>query len=478
MNVPMKAIQAGVLIFLITGYFLSVNFVSSQDSLHYTLLSLANIVGYSFLAVLLGKPKVAHAPIWLILYSILICYFLQFYIVLHNPRIAGFDLWIDDFVADPIVVMRYFEAVTLGFCSFCLASILTISFVSKKPLTSSIRVYPSSYFRALIAFIVLLSLLSGSIMAIFGTSQMGGEAVNLPFRLSGVVFFVRVTLIPSLIIYGILIADVNGRSRLFALFLVLLVIHGLSDMLMRSSRGFLLQIVLMATMLFVLSGRLNAFRVKVLGWTVGFTIITVPIMGISREIRGWGGEGIISGMVQAISEVGYDLDTFFGTMIDVSFFLLLRFTGAVSFLQIMGREPEFVLNKLFEPGFSIVDYMTYEVMEWPVDQAMGYAPSTFGYLYLLDGLGALALGMIILVVGSMAVWTLLCRLSLRVRPVVMAIFLSWYFVMLADGTWDGLFLNFFMVAVAMIFCECLARVKFGHGIGIRSEQKHGSKNSW
>jgi len=118
------------------------------------------------------------------------------------------------------------------------------------------------------------------------------------------------------------------------------------------------------------------------------------------------------------------------------------------------------------------------VMEWPVDQAMGYAPSTFGYLYLLDGLGALALGMIILVVGSMAVWTLLCRLSLRVRPVVMAIFLSWYFVMLADGTWDGLFLKFFMVAVAMIFCECLARVKFEHGIGIRSEQKHGSKNSW
>jgi len=92
---------------------------------------------------------------------------------------------------------------------------------------------------------------------------------------------------------------------------------------------------------------------------------------------------------------------------------------------------------------------------------MGYAPSTFGYFYLLSGIEALAIGMVILVIGVMVVWSLILSLSLRVRPVLMAIFLSWFFITLVDGNWDGLIFRLFTLFVVIAFCELLSRVRFG-----------------
>ncbi len=461
MRLGIKSYQIAVAFFFVLAYVLTIKFVPRDELIYYSVLNCIVVSAFAVLAVFLGKPKVSHAPIWLVLYSLIIAYFLQFYILLYDPRIAGFDVWVDDFVADPVIVLKYFEAITVGFCGFCLASIVSIVFVRKKSSVYLQAFYSRDYFIALIGLILVLSFVSGSIMAIFGTSQMGGQAVVLPYRLSGIIYFIRVQVIPALIIYGIFIADKNERPKFLFMFLLLLVIHGLSDMVLRSSRGFLLQIVLMVTMLFVLSDRLNAARIRLLVGSIGFTIIAVPVIGLSREIRNLGGNGAISAVTKAITDVGYDVSTFFETMMNVTFFLLLRFTGSVSFLQVIGKEPERVLDRVFEAGFSVTNYMTYDVMGWPIDKAMGYAPSTFGYLYLLAGLSGVFFGMLVMMVSVMLVWSFLNNLNSFARPVLMAIFLAWFFVNLADGTWDGLVFRLFLLSLVMLFCEFITKIKFG-----------------
>ncbi len=459
MKVFIKGMHASIIVFFAVSSVVTFKFFPHDQTLYYSLLCLLNIVFFCILAILLSRPKVIHAPIWLMLYSIVIVYFFQFFVILFNPRVAGFDLWVDEFVADPITVLNYFTAVTAGFCSFCIVSIICILFLKTRRQPDKVYHYSSVYFRNLATGIVLLSLFSGSIMAYFGIATMSGEAVVLPYRISGIIFFVRVTLIPALIVLGIFIADKNNRKKYFVLFLTLLVIHGLSDMLMRGSRGFLLQVVLMSSMLFVLSGTLNAGRVRALGWTVGFTILIIPVMGVFREIRGWGFDGVLPAMGQAIAIATSDLGTFFSSLIDVSAFLLIRFTGAVSFLQIIGRDPDFVLHRLLEPNFSVTEYMTYDVMGWEIQNAMGYAPSTFGYFYLLGGIPALVIGLFVFVISTMFIWYLLCRVRLRVRPVVLAIFLSWGFVNFADGALDGFIFRMLLIFMAMAFCETVSRVK-------------------
>ena len=470
MKVSVKGMHASVIVFFVVSSIAALKFFPQGQTLYYFLLYLLNIVFFCTLAFLLGRPRVIHAPIWLMLYSIVIAYFFQFIIILFNPLVGGpFDLRLGEFVADPIIVLNYFTAVTAGFCAFCLVSIICISFLKTSRQPDKVYHYSSVYFRNLAMGIVLLSLVSGSIMAYFGLSTMSGETVVLPYRISGMIFFMRVTVIPGLIIFGVLIADTNERKKYFVLFLTLLVIHGLSDMLMRGSRGFLLQIVLMSSMLFVLAGTLNVVRVRVLAWTVGFTILIIPIMGVFRDIRGWGGEAIIPAMGQAIAIIGSDLGSLFSSLIDVAAFLLIRFTGAVSFLQIIGRDPDFVFHRLSEPTFSVSEYMTYDVMEWPVEQAMGYAPSTFGYFYLLGGIPALVIGLFVFVISTMFIWSLLCRMRLRVRPVVLAIFLSWGFVNFADGTLDGFVFRLSLTFMAMAVCEMVSRLK-------SNRSKHSSNN--
>ena len=460
MKLTARFTQLTTLFLFVLAFFLTVKFIYQTQAFYYLLLFSVNILGFFAISSVLGRPKVIHAPIWVVLYTILIVYFFQLFVLLYDPRIAGYDIYVDDFVSDPRIVLKYFENVTAGFVSFCIASIMCVFLVRKNPLPTPVVVnYSSSYFYALTVLIVTLSFGSGLLMFLLGTSQIGGEAVALPYRLSGLIFFLRVTLIPSIIIYAIFISENSNRGRYLIFFLVLLFFHGLSDMLLRSSRGFLLQVVILVTFLFILSGRLYASRIRLVGWTIAFTIIAIPLISLTRSIRMEGMTGNFSILEEALSRTVIDPELIFTSISNLIAFMFIRFTGAVSFLQVMGRDPTYVFHRLLEPGFYVTDYMTYDVMEWPIWQSMGYAPSTFGFFYLLGGTFALVIGIFFLICVAMFIWSLLCRLSLRARPVVLAIFLLYFFVTFSDGTWSGVLVQLAGLSLAMIFCELLSRFR-------------------
>ena len=171
--------------------------------------------------------------------------------------------------------------------------------------------------------------------------------------------------------------------------------------------------------------------------------------------------GTFSVMAEALSRTVVDPELIFTSISNLTAFLFIRFTGAASFLQVMGRDPTYVFHLLFDPGFYVTDYMTYDVMEWPIWQSMGYAPSTFGFFYLLGGTFALVIGICFLIIAIMIIWSTLCRLSLRARPVVLAIFLMYVFVSFADGTWSGVFIQLALLSFVMAFCELLSRYRVG-----------------
>ena len=76
--------------------------------------------------------------------------------------------------------------------------------------------------------------------------------------------------------------------------------------------------------------------------------------------------------------------------------MFIRFTGAVTFLQVLGRDYEFIGLNILEPGFRVTNYMTYEVMGWSTEQSMGHAPGTLGYFYLIGGNFSLFWGMFLI----------------------------------------------------------------------------------
>jgi hypothetical protein len=171
--------------------------------------------------------------------------------------------------------------------------------------------------------------------------------------------------------------------------------------------------------------------------------------------------GNFSVMQEALSRVVVDPELIFMDIFNIIAFLFIRFSGAVSFLQVIGRDITYVLHRLLEPGFYVSDYMTYVVMEWPHHVAMGYAPSTFGFFYLLGGTFALVTGICFLIIATMFIWSSLCRLSLRTRPVALAIFLMYFFRLFADGTWSGVLSQLPALIFVMALCELLSRYRIG-----------------
>ena len=73
---------------------------------------------------------------------------------------------------------------------------------------------------------------------------MGAETVTLSFRMGGWILYTRTTLIPGLILLLIWCSD-NGRlKKYFILGIILFLIHGITESLLTSSRGFVLILIL------------------------------------------------------------------------------------------------------------------------------------------------------------------------------------------------------------------------------------------
>ena len=294
---------------------------------------------------------------------------------------------------------------------------------------------------------------------IFGISHMGGEGVVLPFRLNGIIFFLRTDLIPLLITFSIYACLIKKNLRYVTLFLAILIFHALTDMTLRSSRGFLIQVMLSVFFLFIFMGKFDWKRFSQGALVIGFTAITLPLIGIARGLQTSTDIGAFSALYQGALRIISSSDL---SIIELFFnslaFLFIRFTGAVTFLQVLGRDYEFIGLNILEPGFRVTNYMTYEVMGWSNEQSMGYAPGTLGYFYLIGGNFSLFWGMFLIGFLTYFLWIRISNIQMLSKIPFMAFILSWYFMALADGSWDNIVFRLLTLIFLAIIVEIFARL--------------------
>ena len=416
-----------------------------------------------FITILsIGTIKHQNAPIYLSFFSFLIAYLLQLAVLITNPNIAGFDLWISDFITDKKIIFSFIVSFIIGISGYCLGVLLVSIFKKKKNYLNTKNTYFYFDNRRLLfwSFVILfLSLCTGMLVYIFGISHMGGEGVVLPFRLNGIIFFLRTDLIPLLITFSIYACLIKKNLRYVTLFLAILIFHALTDMTLRSSRGFLIQVMLSVFFLFIFMGKFDWKRFSQGALVIGFTAITVPLIGIARGLQTSTDIGAFSALYQGALRIISSSDL---SIIELFFnslaFLFIRFTGAVTFLQVLGRDYEFIGLNILEPGFRVTNYMTYEVMGWSTEQSMGYAPGTLGYFYLIGGNFSLFWGMFLIGFLTYFLWIRISNIQMLSKIPFMAFILSWYFMALADGSWDNIVFRLLTLIFLAIIVEIFARL--------------------
>ena len=466
-----------LLLIFVAGY--SVTFVRFEAyALEYAVVTELAVVACSLLLTRLGGPLQVALPFWVLLGLFLVAYYLKFYWIVTVPQmnlISQFYLQ-SDYLSSTNALMAAFITTTYAFAAFCFAGWLVLGWLRRALHTEQAAgARPSQLacdYRlvstlSLVAALVLVPLTAG-IMGVYGIAVMGVEGERLPYHLAGLVYFTHGVLVPALLVLLFWSSWRAGLSRRTAFAVCLILLNGLVDMLLRSSRSGLLAALTLLVFVLLVEG--HRIRVKHVMWlTVGLVLAAFlfPVVSLYRNLR----FVEISGSVLSLfataehTAAGGGLLAIWNTLALGASSVLLRLTG-IDMLAIFHGTAVQPLGSLAwavmaSPG-GIPRYVTVNIMGFSPDAVNAAAPGLVGWFYLLGGNIAGAVGTALLAALAGIAWRVLGRLRLRSLPVAQVLFLSLLMSIALDGTIDTTFTWTILVwPLSAAGCEWLCRLRSG-----------------
>lgn len=455
-----------LLLFFIVGYFITWSHIREYAD-YYLGMSAMTLVFLALLLSRLDRPIRLALPVWLILAFYLAGYYLQFYWMLLDPDFFFSVHWgLPSLISSSQDVLRAYTTVSYSFVLFCITGWVALGTLPRTVRTRRIGSFVRTEYRTvslvLCLLVPVLMVLTTAAVSATGIAVMGAESVQLPFRLAGVIYYSR-GLIPALLALLVWTSDEAGLGRRTVFGLALALLYGLSDILLRSSRGALLSLFLLLFVLFVISGHLSAQRIRLFASVLLLTIFAFPLVTAYRWIRA---ANISSGadlgqvMAEVLGTSSASSASLLGAASIGAQSVILRLNGMSSLLPIVSSDlapipPDQLGVVLGQTGTS--RYLTFEILGYPPQYIGASAPSLLGWMYLVGGNELVLLGTVVFVLASWLIWRYMSLLRLRSLPVVQALFIMFIFSQLSEGTIDGIGLQMVSTAVSMATCELLVR---------------------
>lgn len=446
-----------VIIVLIGGYAATFSKFGHWQ-VEYSALTLASLLACLLLLSVLNRPLEITAPVWLFLVLFLGAYYFKLYWMLNEPKIVS-TVWfphLDWIVDSPEIVVSGYATTTYAFIAFSLTAWLCI--VLAKPLRASSPkrrihyVAVASHLQWVISFLMAVT---SYLMYITGIAIMGAESVYLPFRLAGLIYYTRVALIPALLLLLIWCSDEADLRKYVRAGIILLCLHGLSDILLRGSKGALLLLFISLGFLFLVTGRMTAPRAWFMISIGVLNILLWPLILNYRYLRD-PTRGIIHTVVGAMGSVWqgeYPVSEALSGMLTG---VLSRFTGIEGLLASVGVGFEPIgFTKLFDPMVERI--FTIEVLGYSRDAIHGSAPGLLGWFYIVGGHYLAVVGSVSFVVLTWYFWCFLRKVRLICRPVAQALFLGLVFGLAMDGMLNYLGVGVVTTVGSIGVCELLVR---------------------
>ena len=446
----------------------------------YLAATLGAVASCAILLTRLNRPLSVTLPFWTILAVFLVGYYVKFYWIVLDPdflREAGQVIGSGYTAAS---LLSAFTLATIAFSSFCLAGWVFLGLSNKR----QAQYYPETYrdvYRSAARFLIwvvpILMFLTFIVSYRTGILIVGVDSVHLPFRLAGFISYSRSVFIPGLLLVLVFCGDKGGVAFHKRIGIALLLLHGLSDVLLRSSRGRFIVLVLALGFLFLIKGKgLKPSESGVLLAGFLLTMMLAPIITEYRIYRIFSpranmGEALIWGL-QNVSAANTGVA---GLFITGFRFVLLRVTGIEMLLVYtsLGAMPLGIsaLDVMRSPG-GLSGYVSIDLLGVPASANTAFAVSLPGWFYLIGGTLAMAIGIIGYAALIWGLWNGLSRFRLRTLPAAQALMLMWVYFVTAEGTLDDQSFSFITLLASIFIFEWLVR-RFEHSVRIKS-----SHQSW
>lgn len=382
---------------------------------------------------------------------------------LHNPDVSV--LW-----------MGALGLTLLGVFSFCIVLALAsrLPWMAREPaqLDTCALCTPKSWWGAF-SVAVGLSAATGWLSSHFDIGLMGADIkVVLPYHFRGAIFYARSYVLVGVLLLLAFSAWHQSKTVEFWTALGLLVLNGVVDGVLRSSRAAMFAPILYV---FFLSMALGiSMRRRYIMWggvLLASALVVLPYLNVLRTFRAEG-LAIWPALTQTFAVTSLAP---FDALASGVIWVVYRLPGVEMLIGILGHPAPPIgvdfFSVLATPK-GISGFLTNDMFLVPPYYPHLAAPGYFGWWYLVFGSVGVVLGgaVLALIVGPL--WHVVLRLRTRTAPLIRVFFLMLLFNAASEGTLDALFKPFAAMCITILLLEAgmLLIPWLGHRYSLRAKQ--------
>lgn len=395
-----------------------------------------------------------NVSIWLVLGLFIAFYFLRYmYLLFDFKPVSAIqpDTVFKVLKRDVASLHQAYSLTTLAFSVFCCGAAMLLGKEDRSGARTpqGAATVGAGFINALVFVILMLMMLLGYVAHVYHIGQMGiAPGEPLPFRLKGVVFYGRLVVLPLLMLTLIYLGGALQRPGLVRLGLVLLVVHGISDVMLRGSRSSLLLCVLVIVFLAANGGlRVRRAGIAISSAIAVVAILLMPVIMQYRILRFTSGEGMLVVMGQALNSAGEGIVQLLGNGLMTVYW---RIPGIETMWAMLSLKVEPLGKALFAilaSPFGVTGYLNFGVYLYPPESNTLFAPGYVGWWYLAGGNIGVAVGAVALAFICVVIPRFIYAGRLHSSPVANTFLLWVLFISISDGTLDG---NLFLIAAGTV----------------------------
>lgn len=467
----------GLALLLVAGYFITFKYINSCEShpARYFLSSALLLGACSFLLAQVKLLEQRFLAVWFVLLLFIVVYFTRFYWIAIDALPVQVMLppkpWLH-MVESREQLLQAFELSVVAFTGFSVSTVGLFYFAKTKSseVTQNsvpvVQAIDSGVILWMLWEAVLLMLILGYVSYVFHIGEMGtAPGTVLPFRLNGVIFYVRTILIPLVLLLAIYILERNGDIFASRFAILVLILHAIMDMFLRSSRSSLLLGLLLLLFLIMVGGLKITRNERILGGVMLMAgIFMVPLMTQYRRMRVQLDMSFLDAFSSAVTALGGD---WLGQIFSGMKFVLFRMPGIESLWCMLSWNAKPLGVSALEVLASksgIAGYLTYSVYNIAESDHTLLAPGFVGWFYLVGGFPMIALGSILTGIVVVIGWKCLEVGFIQCAPIAKVFFLWILFLALTEGTLDSMTYMLMVGVTSLIGLELCLRVASRNGL--------------
>lgn len=457
---PSKVVALSLFLVVASGAFLTMGSVP-VFGLEYLVEMLAIGALLGLTVCLLSKRLVQSIASWIVLALISSSYCLKLIlIVMHPESPVTLGMLPRLGLHDPVIVDLWIGALRLtliGVFAFC--SVLGLAYffsrTSEVPRVNDedITLSPLAWYGCW-ALLAVLGIVTAWLSQHFGIGLMGAEIkIALPYHLRGIVFYFRSYVLIGALLLLAYFAWRQKQGVWFWLAVGLLLVNGVADALIRSSKAALLAPILYVCFLIV------AAEIPVKRRYVGLALLaivpiflSIPYLNNFRVIRN-GGLDMWPALIETVSATGLAP---FDALIRGAIWVVYRLPGVEMLIGIIGHPTPPIGShwaEVLTSANGVAGFLTSDVFLIPPEHPHLAAPSYFGWWYLVFGRPGVFVGGAILALVTKFMWELFLKLNCRTFVLVRVFFMMLLFSAFSEGALDALTKPFIAICITILLLE-------------------------